>query len=138
MIDETAAIRMAIVAAVQLPQDCVNDARSHLDRLSFPGHMNSIGLNRFHDMVRYLRGIRYRLEKLPSRAMADRTSMHEILGVEDFYDTVVTHMPWSREIEAVAWSLEELRISAFAQHLGAREKVSVKRIRRRLDEIAAA
>jgi ATP-dependent helicase HrpA len=137
MIDETAAIRMAIVSAEQLPQDCVNDARNHLDRLVFPGHMNSIGINRFHDMVRYLRGIRYRLEKLPSRVMADRTSMHEILGVEDFYDTVCAHMPWSKEIESVAWSLEELRISAFAQHLGAREKVSVTRIRKRLDKITA-
>ena len=137
MIDETAAVRMAIVAADTLPQDCINDARNHLDRLSFPGHLNSIGVDRFHDMVRYLRGIRYRLEKLPSRVMADRTAMHEILGVEDFYDTVSAHMPWSREIESVAWSLEELRISAFAQHLGAREKVSVPRIRKRLDKIAA-
>lgn len=138
MIDETAAIRMAIVAADQLPPDCVGDARNHLDRLVFPGHLNAIGVDRFHDMVRYLRGIRYRLEKLPSRVLADRTSMHEILGVEDFYDTVVRHMNWSKEIESVAWSLEELRISAFAQHLGAREKVSVKRIRKRLDQIAAA
>ena len=138
MIDETAAIRMAIVGADQLPQDCVGDARNHLDRLSFPGHLAAIGLDRFHDLVRYLRGIRYRLEKLPSRSLADRTSMHEILAVEDFYDTVSSHMPWSKEIEALAWSLEELRISAFAQHLGAREKVSVTRIRKRLDKITAA
>ena len=138
MIDETAAIRMAIVSGDQLPPDCVNDARNHLDRLVFPGHLNAIGIDRFHDMVRYLRGIRYRLEKLPTRVMADRTSMHEILGVEDFYDTVQRHMSWSKEIEAVAWSLEELRISAFAQHLGAREKVSVTRIRKHLDKIVAA
>ncbi|MCL4116767.1 UNVERIFIED_CONTAM: hypothetical protein GTU68_010357 [Idotea baltica] len=138
MIDETAAIRMAIVSGDQLPQDCVNDARNHLDRLIFPGHLNAIGVNKFHDMVRYLRGIRERLDKLPTRVLADRTSMHEILQVEDFYDTVVQHMSWSKEIEAVAWSLEELRISAFAQQLGAREKVSVKRIRKRLDQIAAA
>ncbi len=64
--------------------------------------------------------------------------MHEILGVEDFYDTVQRHTSWSKEIEAVAWSLEELRISAFAQHLGAREKVSVTRIRKHLDKIVAA
>lgn len=138
MIDETAAIRMALVAGDQLPQDCINDARNHLDRLVFPGHLSAIGVGRFHDMLRYLRGIRARLDKLPTRVMADRTSMHEILGVEDFYDTVVTHMSWSKEIEAVAWSLEELRISAFAQHLGAREKVSVARLRKRLDKIAAA
>jgi len=137
MIDETAAIRMAIVAGENLPQDCVADARNHLDRLVFPGHLNAIGLGKFHDMVRYLRGIRERLDKLPTRVLADRNSMHEILGVEDFYDTVARHMSWSKEIEAVAWSLEELRISAFAQQLGAREKVSVKRIRKRLDKIAA-
>jgi len=138
IIDETAATRMAIVGAEQLPQDCVNDARNHLDRLIFPGHLNAIGVNRFDDVVRYLRGIRHRIEKLPTRALADRTSMHEILGVEDFYDTVVSHMPWTKEIEGIAWSLEELRISAFAQHLGAKEKVSVSRIRKRLDKVAAA
>jgi len=138
MIDETAAIRMAVVAAEQLPQDCVNDVRNHLDRLVFPGHLSAIGVDRFHDVVRYLQGMRHRLERLPSRVMADRTAMQEILGVEDFYDTVAAHMPWSKEIEGVAWSLEELRISAFAQHLGAREKVSVTRIRKRLDKIAAA
>jgi len=138
MIDEIAEIRMKLVAADQLPQDCVNDARNHLERLAFPGHLNAIGTHRFHDVVRYLRGIRHRLDKLPSRVLADRTAMHEILSVEDFYDTVSTHMPWSKEIEAVAWSLEELRISAFAQHLGAKEKVSVTRIRKRLDKIAAA
>nr|XP_061840624.1 ATP-dependent RNA helicase HrpA-like [Nerophis lumbriciformis] len=137
MIDETAAIRMAIVSGDHLPQDCVHDARNHLDRLVFPGHLNAIGVVKFHDMVRYLRGIRERLDKLPTRILADRTSMHEILGVEDFYDTVARHMAWSKEIESVAWSLEELRISAFAQQLGAREKVSAKRIRRRLDKIAA-
>jgi len=137
IIDETAAVRMAIVSAEHLPQDCVSDARNHLDRLVFPGHMNAIGVNRFQDVLRYLRGIRHRIDKLASRVLADRTSMQEILGVEDFYDTVVTHMPWSKEIENVAWSLEELRISAFAQHLGAREKVSVTRIRKRLDKITA-
>ena len=138
MIDEVAAIRMAIVAGEHLPPDCVDDARNHLDRLVFPGHLSAIGVDKFHDVIRYLRGIRERLDKLPTRVLADRTSMHEILGVEDFYDTVVRHMSWSREIEAIAWSLEELRISAFAQQLGAREKVSVKRIRKRLDKIAAA
>jgi ATP-dependent helicase HrpA len=138
MIDETAAIRMMLVSSDQLPQDCINDARNHLERLIFPGHMNAVGTRRFDDVIRYLRGIRHRLEKLPSRVMADRTSMHEILVVEDFYDTVAKHLPWSKDLESVAWSLEELRISAFAQQLGAKEKVSVSRIRKRLDMLAAS
>ncbi len=138
IIDETAAIRMALVAADRLPADCVNDARRHLERLTFPGHLSAIGVNRFDALLKYLRGISHRLEKLPSRIGADRDSMHQILVVEDAYDTVVEHIPWSAALEEIAWSLEELRVSMFAQHLGTTERVSPSRIRRRLEKLTAA
>jgi ATP-dependent helicase HrpA len=138
IIDETAAIRMALVAADRLPADCVNDARRHLERLTFPGHLSAIGVGRFEALLKYLRGISHRLDKLPSRIGADRQSMQQILVVEDAYDTVVEHLPWSAALEEIAWSLEELRVSMFAQHLGTTERVSPSRIRRRLEKLTAA
>ncbi|MEM7094713.1 MAG: ATP-dependent RNA helicase HrpA [Actinomycetota bacterium] len=138
IIDETAAIRMAIVAADQLPADCVNDARNHLERLTFPGHLSAVGVDKLDDLLRYLRSISHRLAKLPSRINADRESMHQILVVEDAYDTVVEHLPWSKALEDIAWSIEELRVSMFAQHLGTTERVSPKRIRRSLERLTAA
>jgi ATP-dependent helicase HrpA len=129
---------MAIAAADRLPADCVSDCRNHLERITYPGHLSAIGVGRFADVLRYLQGIRHRLEKLPTRIAADRQSMQQILAVEDAYDTVVAHLPWSAALESVAWSLEELRVSMFAQHLGTTERVSPTRIRRALAQITAA
>ena len=138
ILDETAAIRLAVVAADRLPADLVDDARHHLERLAFPGHLAAVGTPRFTDVLRYLRALRHRLDKLASRIDADREAMHQILVVEDAYDTMATHLPWSEALEQIAWSLEELRVSMFAQHLGTTERVSPTRIRRRLEKLAAA
>lgn len=138
ILDETASIRMALAAADRLPADCVRDARDHLERLTYPGHLAAVGIGRFDDVLRYLRGITHRLDKLASRTGADRTSMHQIQAVEEAYDTVSSHLRWSPALESIAWSLEELRISMFAQHLGTTERVSPTRIRRRLEKLAAA
>ena len=138
IIDETAAIRMAIVAGEHLPADAVSDARNHLERLTFPGHLSAVGLNRHGDVLRYLRGLRHRLEKMASRTNADHQAMMQARTVEATYDTVAEHLAWSPALEDIAWSLEELRVSLFAQHLGTSEKVSPTRIRRRLERLSAA
>ncbi|MDH3714996.1 MAG: DUF3418 domain-containing protein, partial [Gammaproteobacteria bacterium] len=39
---------------------------------------------------------------------------------------------------AVRWSIEELRVSVYAQQLGTREKVSVARVEKRLDSLQRA
>jgi len=135
---ETAAIRMALAGADRLPPDSVRDAREHLERLTFPGHLSAIGLTRFHDLVRYLRGIGHRLDRLALRPDQDHSAMLEARAVESAYDTMVAHLRWSPALEAIAWSLEELRISLFAQHLGTTEKVSPTRLRRRLEKLAVA
>ncbi len=138
LLDETAAIRLAIAAADRLPGDCVADARDHLERLVFPGHLAAVGVDRFDDVLRYLRGLRHRLERLASRPGADRNAMHQVQAVERTFDMMHAHLPDSPELEAIAWSLEELRISLFAQHLGAKERVSAKRIGRQLDALGSA
>jgi ATP-dependent helicase HrpA len=46
--------------------------------------------------------------------------------------------PLSEPMREVPWLLEELHVSHFAQHLGARGQVSSKRIRRILDEAVSA
>ncbi len=138
MIDEIAEIRLSIAARNQLAPDCVADARLHLDRLAYPGHLSAVGTDRFDDLLRYLQAIRHRLDRLPGREHLDREAMHEVQAVEATFDTIVEHMPWTESIESVAWSLEELRVSLFAQQLGTSEKVSVSRMRRRLAKISAA
>jgi ATP-dependent helicase HrpA len=51
-------------------------------------------------------------------------------------DALPQGRPLPAQLAEVPWLLEELRVSLFAQTLGTRQTVSVKRIRRVLDEVA--
>jgi ATP-dependent helicase HrpA len=59
--------------------------------------------------------------------------MLEVQAVEDDYDRLIGGLPEYRrhddDVLDVRWSIEELRVSLFAQALGTERPVSVKRIR---------
>jgi ATP-dependent helicase HrpA len=74
--------------------------------------------------VRYLTAAARRLDRLPDATAADRDRMRTIRELEAEHQ--LNPQP------EVAWLLEELRVSQFAQGLGTREQVSAKRIRRLL------
>lgn len=137
IIDLSAEIRLELVKLGEhLPSELIDDATEHFDRLCFPGHLSEVGLDRFSDIRRYLQGIAHRLDKMASRIGIDRDAMYETQSIERYYDMAAKHLPQTRQLTAIAWALEELRISQFAQHLGTREKVSAKRIRTRIDQLA--
>ena len=54
--------------------------------------------------------------------------MGRIRELEDERDDLSDAVPNSTELIEVAWMLQELRVSAFAQTLGTKGKVSEKRI----------
>lgn len=135
IIDLTADIRIALAASSQLPGDCVGDIRDHLERLVFPGHLSAVGVDRIDDVVRYLQAISHRLSRLAARIGPDREAMQQIWQVERRYDTIAAHVVWSPELESITWALEELRVNQFAQHLRTKQKVSVRRISKRLEAL---
>ena len=63
----------------------------------------------------------------------DREIMHTIRELEARHDRLLDSRPWSPELEDLTWSLQELRVSLFAQSVGAKGKVSVKRVRSALE-----
>ena len=106
--------------------------RAQLDGLFHPGFLGELTIATLQRYPVYLRGILYRIDKLRESAARDRTAMTE-------YDTAfgsftraggVIPVPVTAEprIVAARWALEELRISLFAQQLGAAGPVSVQRI----------
>jgi ATP-dependent helicase HrpA len=124
--------RLSALTAESL-QPTVADARGHLDRLVAPGFVRRAGTDRLPDVHRYVRGIEYRLDHLAGDLVRDQRRMAEVRPIEREYAEAVAGLGRvSDPVRDVAWLLEELRMSTFAQPLGVQGPVSAKRIRRQL------
>ncbi len=112
------------------------DAREQLTTLVHDGFIARTGLARLPRLVVYLRGIAYRVERLADNLGRDRTWMLEVRQGEELYTAAGGTLPLSADpeprIREARWMLEELRLSLFAQPLGAQGPISVQRIRKAL------
>ncbi|NNE72214.1 MAG: ATP-dependent RNA helicase HrpA [Acidimicrobiales bacterium] len=111
------------------------DMQAQLDRLIYPDHLSGVGAHRLADVVRYLAGMRVRLDKLPNRVTKDEQLMTRCRNLENEFDAYAEQLPPSTELEDLNWQLEEFRIATFAQQVGTTGKVSSERIRARLREL---
>ncbi|MDX6295726.1 MAG: ATP-dependent helicase HrpA, partial [Kribbellaceae bacterium] len=114
----------------------LTDVRGQLEGLVHRGFITEAGATRMPDLVRYLRGIELRLDKVGANAMRDRSSMALVQTLTDEYRRRLKAVPAGKypspELLDIRWMLEELRISLFAQTLGTPYPVSDKRIRKSL------
>jgi ATP-dependent helicase HrpA len=112
------------------------DAREQLNALVFDGFIARTGLARVPRLVVYLRGIAYRVERLADNLGRDRAWMLEVQQAVELYTAAGGTLPIATEpeprIREARWMLEELRLSLFAQPLGAQGPISVQRIRKQL------
>jgi ATP-dependent helicase HrpA len=106
----------------------VADVEEQVDRLIYPGFLAGVGAGRLADVHRYLQAIERRLERLPENGERDRQMMAAVRKLEAEHDRLREAQPDSASLLEVAWMLQELRVSLFAQALGTRGKVSEKRI----------
>jgi ATP-dependent helicase HrpA len=119
-------------------QPAVADARSQVSRLVGPGALLAAGVDRLGDLRRYLRGLERRLERLPADPGRDRKAMAVVHTLEDAYATALAAVaPDRRDArhDDVLWTLEELRVSLFAQNVGTARPVSEQRVRREIDAL---
>lgn len=120
----------------------LNDIRSQLEQLVYPGFVAKTGYAQLSQLPRYLAAIEKRLEKLPGNVQRDALSMAAVQRLEDEYDDAVSALlPGRRagaELTQVRWMIEELRVSLFAVELGTAYSVSEKRIRTALNKALAA
>jgi ATP-dependent helicase HrpA len=128
-------------ALAQAPESpAVLDMRAQYTGLLHPGFVAETGVGRLPDVVRYLRGIGRRLDKLdPDR---DAGRMATVAQLSREYADFVAALPPARraddDVVAIRWMLEELRISLFAQTLGTAHPVSEKRILAAMDAAETA
>jgi len=115
----------------------LTDIRGQLDGLVYRGFVAATGRRRLPDLVRYLRGVERRLEKLPENPGRDRALMSRVEQVQEWYDDALARLAPgeapSADLAAVRWMIEELRVSLFAQGLRTAYPVSEQRIRTALD-----
>jgi len=96
-----------------------------------PGFVATAGAIRLPDVVRYVKGIDQRLAKLPENPTRDARGLSEVAAVETAYRDLLRRFGRTVPLDVVelGWQLEELRVSTFAQSLGAARGVSVARLR---------
>ena len=117
----------------------LDDMRAQLAGLIYAGFIADTGADRLPDLVRYLRAIGRRLDKVGGDQIRDDERMASVHRVEGEYDAVRRELPAavrsSPDVIAIRWQIEELRVSLFAQVLGTPGPVSEKRIRAALDAL---
>ncbi|MDH3500252.1 MAG: ATP-dependent RNA helicase HrpA, partial [Acidimicrobiia bacterium] len=111
------------------------DIGNQLDRFIYPGFLTGVGAGRVEDVARYLQAIERRVARIPEDPAKDRDLMYRIVVLERELDYLMDRLPWSEDMIDLAWMLQELRVSVFAQQLGVKGPVSEKRIRRGLDRL---
>ncbi|BDZ44743.1 hypothetical protein GCM10025866_06520 [Naasia aerilata] len=128
-----AAIRAATSLAL-LP--ALTDARGQLDALVYPGFVSATGLEQLRRVPVYLAGIAFRVGKLAENPGRDRVWQNEVQTATERYVSAGGTLPLPADADPrlarVRWMLEELRLSLFAQQLGAAGPVSLQRIARAL------
>jgi ATP-dependent helicase HrpA len=112
----------------------IRDVEAQVGRLVHPGFLAEAGADRAPHLRRYLDAIDHRLTKLRERPERDRELMSRIRSIETRYATVLASPSGSR----YRWTLEELRVSLFAQQLGTAEPVSESRLVGELSRLADA
>ena len=112
-------------------EPALDDVRRQLSTLVYRGFVADTGWHRLPDLVRYLRAIDRRLEKLPAHPQRDREWMWTVQEVQEAYE----ELPPGPGRDEIRWMIEELRVSFFAQSLGTAYPISDKRIYRAIDQL---
>lgn len=117
----------------------LTDMREQLDRLVFRGFLKQTPMDQLRQIPRYLEALQRRLEKLNHAAARDQQLMREMQPIyQKWLDRdrrQRADVKPDERLEEIRWSLEELRVSLFAQELKTAYPVSVKRIEKRWKEL---
>lgn len=113
------------------------DIKEQLTKLIFKGFVTSHGAARIKDVIRYLKGVERRLEKLPIDPHQDKLKMLDVEKAQLMLKEAIGKARSNTEkqkLEEIRWMIEELRISLFAQNLGTAYPISLKRIQNAIKE----
>ena len=111
----------------------LDDMRRQLAALVPPGFLRAVPAAALAEYPRYLRALVLRSERALRDPGRDQQRMLELKPFADaLAGAAANDLLGEPEWQALRWDLEELRVSLFAQELGARAGVSPKRLATRL------
>lgn len=117
----------------------VADIQAQLGHLIFAGFINQTPIEWLREYPRYFKAINLRLDKLSGGIARDRQHVLNIAPLWQLYEARAQGYKkrnvYSSELVYCRWLIEELRVSLFAQELGTKQPVSVKRLKKQLDKL---
>ncbi|MGY1806662.1 ATP-dependent RNA helicase HrpA [Blastococcus sp. SYSU D00669] len=135
-------VAVAIGAAPQrrVPEAAVADLRRQMGGLLHRRFVTETGLRRLPDVVRYLKAMAHRLEKLPANAARDALWTDQVAAVTAEYEQLRRRLPATGApddpVVRVRWMIEELRVGLFAQGIGTPRPISEQRVYKAIDALA--
>ncbi len=108
----------------------LDDMRAHLAALAKPGFLRDVPAEALREYPRYLKALALRCERALRDPTRDQARMLEIKPFADALAAASAEAV-SGELQSLRWELEELRVSLFAQELGARGGPSPKKLAQR-------
>ncbi|MDH5822220.1 ATP-dependent RNA helicase HrpA [Luteimonas sp. RD2P54] len=114
----------------------LDDMRAQLSALAPPGFLRDVPEPLLAETPRYLQALELRAERALRDPLRDQQRMLELAPfVSALRQAEVEGESKAPQWRAFARDLEELRVSLYAQELGARGNVSAKKLARRLDAL---
>jgi ATP-dependent helicase HrpA len=112
------------------PKDVADDIQAQLQRLMPRRFMLAAPYAQLQHMVRYLKAVTLRLDKLRADPARDAARLAELRPLEQRWLRRLGELKGSGDarLDEYRWLLEELRVSLFAQELRTPQPVSAKRL----------
>ncbi len=110
----------------------LDDMQAQLAALAAPGFLRETPAAALAEYPRWLKALSLRAERAQRDPVRDQQRMLELAP---FAEALAAADPADPEAQALRWDLEELRVSLFAQELGAKGGVSPKRLAARLERL---
>ena len=111
------------------------DMQEQLSGLVPHNFLSTTPYDRLPDLIRYLDGMRYRIDHLQGRVGKDENNSEVIAGWQVRYQCLTDMGGNEDALVRLRFLLEEYRIVLFSQIVGAREKVSEKRLEREFEPL---
>jgi ATP-dependent helicase HrpA len=120
------------------PKEVADDIQAQLQRLMPKRFVASTPWPQLQHLVRYLKGVVMRLDKLRADPARDAQRLAELRPLEQRHVRRLAELKGQSDsrLEDFRWQLEELRISLFAQELRTPQPVSVKRLEKTWAQLA--
>ncbi|KAA3651722.1 MAG: DUF3418 domain-containing protein, partial [Proteobacteria bacterium] len=114
----------------QLTDDSYSDMIQELDYLIYDGFLKIVSFEQLKHYPRYLEALSMRLETALHSPQKEADKLTQLSKVsEPFYQLCEEAPVFTRDHQEYLMTLQEYRVSLFAQSLGTKQKVSAKRLK---------